>query len=167
MQLFVVYEGYDEIVSAPKEIRIDFTMNADLYGKIEKKGIIKSYSDLKKETAILQVMTLNTIFANKIGLLADRTRNGPRDIYNIWFLFQRTAEFPYDLEEIKKRRKGKYSVNLTGNSLLRDLNNRTSIQENWKVRLEKQIPELPSYTDVVIKIKRYFKAEFAEEFSED
>lgn len=31
IQMYINYSGYDEIVGAPKEIRLDFTMNMDLY----------------------------------------------------------------------------------------------------------------------------------------
>ena len=36
----------------------------------------------------LRVMRLNTILANKLGMLWDSMRNEPRDIFDIWFLLK-------------------------------------------------------------------------------
>lgn len=162
LQINVTYEGYNEIVGPPKEIRLDLSMNADIYGKIEAQNIIKSYSDLTDEKAVLNVLTLNTIFANKLGLLSDHTRNEPRDLYDIWFLFE---NYSYDLEEIKQIHKRKYGFNLTGKRLLSLLDN-SSIKENWNIRLEKQISELPPYLTVLNAVKKHIKQEFAEEFND-
>lgn len=61
----------------------------------------------------LSVMTLNTILANKLGLLIDLTRNEPRDVFDIWFLLHRIDQFDFDYERIRSIFKEKYCVNLS------------------------------------------------------
>ena len=72
IQLYIQYRGYDEIVGVPKEIRLDFSMGIPLFGKVKNIKIITSYSDLHQYNDELTVLTLNTILANKIGLLKDQ-----------------------------------------------------------------------------------------------
>ena len=100
-QLFIDYLGYEEIVGAPKEIRLDFAMDMEQYGKTQSRKLLETYSDLRKQNSKLSVMTLNTILANKLGLLLDLTRNEPRDLYDVWFLLQRLEAFDYDFTEVR------------------------------------------------------------------
>ena len=100
-QLFIDYLGYEEIVGAPKEIRLDFSMDMERYGKTQSRKLLETYSDLRKQNSKLSVMTLNTILANKLGLLLDLTRNEPRDLYDVWFLLQRLEAFDYDFTEVR------------------------------------------------------------------
>ncbi|MBS0358320.1 MAG: nucleotidyl transferase AbiEii/AbiGii toxin family protein [Proteobacteria bacterium] len=149
IQLFVKYSGYDEIGGVPKEVRLDFTMDRSLDGEIADKKIIESYSDLRTITETLSVMTLNTILANKLGMLTEITRNEPRDLFDIWFLLERTNQFDFSFDQVCKIFKNKYGFSPTLNILKpRLLNN--SFKVNWDMRLKKQIAKLPS-VEVVIK----------------
>ena len=78
IQLFINYIGFNEIAGPPKQVRVDFVMARDLFGDTAQKEILKSYSDISQNCDTLSVMTLNTILANKLGLLNDLTRNEPR-----------------------------------------------------------------------------------------
>lgn len=166
IQMYVNYLGYDEIVGAPKEIRLDFAMNMDLYGEIIDKSVIETYSDLKKINANLSVMTLNTILANKLGLLLDRTRNEPRDLFDIWFLLQRLEKFDYDLAQVCEAFKSKYGFRLSVKTLLSNLKN-IAMKNNWSIRLSKQMPVLPDFDVVINSIEKKLKELFFEELKED
>ena len=149
IQMFVRYSGYDEIVGVPKEVRIDFAMDMDLYGNVVDKKPIKSYSDLKILNRKLSVMTLNTILASKLGLLIELTRNEPRDLFDVWFLLKRSVEFDFDFSEVCKIFKEKYGFSISLNILLPELR-KASFKKLWDERLKKQINELPN-VDIVIK----------------
>jgi len=157
IQLFVHYSGYDEIIGAPKEVRLDFSMGMDLFGEVADKEIIKSYSDLKIQNETLSVMTLNTILANKLGLLLDLTRNEPRDLFDIWFLLQRTNDF--DFAQVSKAFVDKYGYRPSLNILLPALNS-GFLKTNWDIRLNKQMAELPNIEnvtkDIKIKLEKLF-----------
>lgn len=148
-QIFVRYSGYDEIIGAPKEVRVDFAMGMELYGETREGRLFESYSDLKKRNVTFTVQTLNTILAEKMGLLMDTTRKEPRDLYDVWFLFNRLDQFEFNLDEVRRVFKGKYGIPLSFNVLKPHLENRL-YKERWEVRLRKQIADLP-VIDKVIK----------------
>lgn len=147
-QIFVSYSGLDEIVGAPKEIRIDFALEAEPYGEIEKGKILKTYSDLKGHQAKLPAHSLNTILAGKLGLLMSSTRKEPRDLYDIWFLLNRTGRFDFNLHKVKKYFDQKYGFPPGMGVLRPPLHNRL-YKERWETRLAKQIAHLPSINSVI------------------
>jgi hypothetical protein len=164
--MYVNYLGYDEIVGAPKEIRLDFAMNMDLYGKIIDRKVIETYSDLKKINANLTVMTLNTILANKLGLLLDRTRNEPRDLFDILFLLQRLDKFEYDFAQVCEAFKSKYGFRLSVKIILPNLRS-VAMKRDWSIRLSKQMPVLSDIEVVINDIEKKLKELFFEELKED
>lgn len=143
IQLFIRYSGYDEIIGASKEIRVDFCMNMNLFGEVTNKKIIESYSDIKIQNEKLSVMTLNTILANKLGLLIDSTRNEPRDLFDIYFLLQRRHHFDFDFNMVCKIFQEKYGFRPSLSLLIPRLKN-NSLKLNWNARLNKQVAKLPN-----------------------
>lgn len=149
--MYLQYDGFEEIVGAPKEIKIDFNMNTTCYGACQLANVIESYSDLKHNTSVLNVMSANTILANKIGMLFDLNRDEPRDIYDIWFLLNRQQQFEFNFEQILLIIKEKYSFKPT-TKMIKD---RFKLQPHWKTRLQKQIPDLPEQRIVIHEIVRH------------
>ncbi len=156
VQLYIRYPGYDEIIGAPKEVRVDFAMDMDSFGETNEKGIIKSYSDLSMQNETLSVMTLNTILANKLGLLLDGTRNEPRDLYDIWFLLQRTKDFDFNFNKVVKAHYEKYSSRPTLTNLKTHLK-REALKNNWDIRLKRQVSALPPIDIVIREIETKLK----------
>jgi len=156
LQLLINYDGYDEISGAPKEIRLDFSMNMDLFGDTESTSMIESYSDLIDRKTTLNVMTLNTILAAKLGLLTDITRNEPRDLYDIWFLLNRNDEFELNVALVNKAFKEKYGYVPLFSILSTKLNN-ISYNKNWHERLSKQVHALPDLEEVRYQITTKLK----------
>lgn len=158
-QLFINYLGYDEIIGAPKEIRLDFAMERQPNGTIADKAMIETYSDLKNLSIHLNVMSLNTILANKLGLLIDLTRNEPRDLFDIWFLLNRLDKFDYNFNQVGEAFKERFSFYPTLAVLVPRLNN-PSMRKNWTTRLSKQVAQLPHFDlvvdDISSKLQKIF-----------
>jgi predicted nucleotidyltransferase component of viral defense system len=152
IQLFINYIGFNEIAGPPKQVRVDFVMARDLFGDTAQKEILKSYSDINQKNTTLSVMTLNTILANKLGLLNDLTRNEPRDVFDIWFLLHRTKLFDYDFNRIRNIYKEKYSCYPSATVLSSCLDT-PSLERKWVSRLSKQIAMLPDFKLVIAEIK--------------
>lgn len=152
IQLHVNYSGFDEIIGSPKQVQVDLAMGRDRYGEVEDKKIIKSYSDINMDNKTLSVMTLNTILANKFGLLNDLTRNEPRDLFDIWFLLNRKNKFDFDFDKVRKIYKQKYSFYPSYFALTDRMNN-SVFQESWRLRLSKQVADLPTVSFVIDEIK--------------
>lgn len=148
IQLYITYTGFDEIIGPPKSVTVDLVMGRESFGDIEDKRIIKSYSDIQMKGSALSVMTLNTILANKLGLLNDITRNEPRDLFDVWFLLNRKDQFDFNFERVRAISKEKYSVypslSIISNSLTT-----SSFEKNWEIRLSKQISGLPTFNLIV------------------
>lgn len=165
VQMLISYLGYEDIIGAPKEIRLDFIMDMEPYGTIKKAKIIETYSDLKGNCFNFNVMTLNTILANKFGLLLDRTRNEPRDLFDIWFLLQRLDKFDFNLSNLCKTFKEKYGFRISGKLMVSNLKN-SSFKNKWTMRLGAQLPILPTFEKVITEIEVKIKELFFEEFNE-
>ena len=148
IQIYINYLGYDEILGAPKEIRLDFAMDMEKNGKVLEQEMIKSYSDLKQSKTVLSTMSLNTILANKLGLLFDQIRNEPRDLYDIWFLFQKMDIFDYNFNQVREAFKGKFGYHPTLTNLKSHLK-KLSYEANWKIRLNKQVANLPDFKTIL------------------
>lgn len=147
-QIFVSFSGFDEIVGSPKEVRIDFALEMDAYGETEEGRVLENYSDLKGHLMKLQVHSLNTILAGKLGLLMSTTRKEPRDLYDLWFLLNRTGRFNFNLQKVKKFFDQKYGFP-SGMGVLRPHLHNRLYKERWETRLTKQIAHLPSIDSVI------------------
>jgi predicted nucleotidyltransferase component of viral defense system len=152
IQLFITYTGFNEIAGPPKQVRVDFVMDRDLFGDTAQKEILKSYSDISQNNTTLTVKTLNTILANKLCLLNDLTRNEPRDVFDIWFLLHRTDQFDYDFNRVRNIYKDKYCCYPSSTVLISCLDN-PSLERKWESRLSKQIAELPNFKSIIADIK--------------
>ena len=111
-------------------------------------------------------MTLNTILANKLGLLLDQTHNELRDLFDIWFLLQRLEKFDYDFNQMCEAFRDKYGFRLSAIVLLPKLKN-SMMKKNWSMRLSKQVPALPNFDEVIYDIEVKLKELFFEELSEE
>ena len=109
-------------------------MGMRMFGNVAEVDMIKSYSDLKSQTTNFSVMTLNTILANKLGLLVDLTRNEPRDLFDIWFLLQRRDKFDFDFSQVCDIFKQKYSFRPAVNILFPRLQGK-SLRQNWNTSI--------------------------------
>ncbi len=157
LQLNVNYTGYDEVKVTSKQVRIDFAMKREDFGERVERNILPSYTDIASEkSSYLQVMTLNTILANKLGLLSDLIRNEPRDIYDIWFLLNKTNEFDFNPDKIRSFHKYLYNIYPTWSGLSEKLDN-PSLRRNWSDRLSHQIADLPLLEEVTSNIKNKIK----------
>lgn len=155
-QIFIEYSGYDEIIGAPKEVRLDLAMDMDLFGDTEEGKLFASYSDLKDSGGTFPVMTLNTLLAGKLGLLMDTTRKEPRDIFDIWFLLNRLDQFDFDLGRMRKAFKQKYGFE-PSLALLNPHLSELAYKGRWEMRLAKQIADLPPVERVISDIRTRLK----------
>jgi len=120
-------------------------------------NVLDAKADIHPDkTARLQVMSLNTILANKLGLLNDLTRNEPRDVYDIWFLLNKSNDFDFNVDKIRKFHKYHYNMYPTWFCLSERLDN-PSLKKNWSERLSHQIADLPPLEVVSLDIKKKIK----------
>ena len=161
-QMLMRYSGYDEIVGAPKEIRIDFAGDREKTGDTVRKKIIETYTDLKHKGHALSVQTLNTIFAVKLGLLTDSNRKEPRDVFDILFFLNRLDQFDFSLERFREIFKQKYGYYPSLSVLWPHLHN-SAYSNRWETRLKKQIAELPEIDTVIRDVETKLEKLFSDQ----
>jgi len=159
IQLYVGYSAYDQIINSPKEVRLDFSMNRELFGDIVQAKVISSYSDFDMRNDTLSVMSLNSILGNKLGLLFDLTRNEPRDVFDIWFLLNRTNKFDFNFDSVCRAFKEKYGF-IPSYGLFSSHLKSSIFQANWEMRLGPQVANLPEVQDVIRDIRTCLKSLF-------
>ncbi len=157
IEIFAHYSGYEEIIGSPKEVRLDIAMGTQVFGEIKEEKILKTYSDMKPDSSYLKVHSLNTILANKLGLLMDISRKEPRDIFDIWFLLNRTRRFDFSKSKVKKSFEEKYGFVPNWKLLIHYLHG-ARYRERWAIRLEKQMAELPPLELVLFEIEDKLKS---------
>ena len=96
----------------------------------------------------------------------DRTRNEPRDLFDIWFLLQRLDKFDYDFAQVCEAFKSKYGFRLSIKVILPNLRS-VAMNSNWSLRLSKQMPVLPAIDVVIDDIEEKLKELFFVELQED
>ena len=121
--------------------------------------MIRTYSDLAGHCKNIKTQTVNTIFANKIGLLLDGTRNEPRDLYDILFFFEHQKQFDFDSKKVCKIIKQKYGFMPSLGLLTAQLKN-SLYKEKWKYRLAKQIAKLPEVELVLKRVESNLRVLF-------
>lgn len=159
-RLVVRYTGYEEIVGAPKEIRLDCAMGRERSGDTQEGSLLRSYSDLTSHCGTFPVQTLNTLLAGKLGLLIEATRKEPRDLFDLWFLLQRLDRFRFSLGRVCSAFTQRYGYPPSFSLFEPHLENRL-YRERWETRLHQQIAHLPAIDVVIMETRRRLEQLFA------
>ena len=151
---FLGYEGPLPGVSG-KEVKIDITIREKIVYPVEEKIILrgyKEYEDLPEDAAI-RTYSINEIATEKIVALADRARNEPRDLYDIWYLISNQhvdiAELIEAVEE-KLEFRGKKLTDVREEFLRKE----TRFKKLWKMRLSSQMASIPEFGHVYRAVQR-------------
>lgn len=140
------------------EIKTDFTKNEFLINKPVIKPILqeyKEYSDIP-EGVNLKSYPLEEIYIEKYLSILDRSRNEPRDVYDLWYLISnKVVEYELLISDIKKKgaSKGIESFNIIDTLERKEANYRRI----WEQRLELQMISLPPFEQVYRELKRLLK----------
>lgn len=147
-QIFITYNIVEEI-RAIKEFKIDIIKD-NLIPAFQDKKILFTYQDFQ-EDLFLKTYDLESTASDKIGRILD-VINEPRDIYDLWYLLK----LDINTKSIKKEFKDKYGYDIIISNLLREIS-KGEYKQLWKIRLEKQIRNLPDYNSVVSELENLIK----------
>lgn len=141
------------------EIKADITMDEKLIFPPIDRLLLREYDeyiDIPVQ-AKLRVYALQEIFIEKCVSVLDRSRNEPRDIYDLWYLTSNTC-CDHDTLGRCVRDKGMYH-HLTDFALLNMLDAKGSnYQTLWRNRLDHHVIDLPLFEGVYRQLKRNLKA---------
>lgn len=140
------------------EIKTDFTINEKLVNQPIIKTLLREYDEYKDipEGIKLKVYTLDEIFLEKYLSILDRSRNEPRDVYDLWYLVSnKCVEFEHLSADIKEKCIYK---SLTSFDIIDALDRKeTNYERLWVARLDKHMIDLPYFDKVYRELKRYLR----------
>ncbi len=151
---YLAYEGPLPSTSK-KEVKVDITIRERIVMPLQERPLLKGYdeyADLPEDSNIL-VYALDEILVEKVVALTDRTRNEPRDLYDVWYL---TAKQNLDLSVLtqelttKLESRGRVLADV-GNEFV---NKEDRLKKLWEARLANQIAALPHYVEVYRSVRR-------------
>jgi uncharacterized protein len=138
---------------ANKDIKVDISQDELIYNAPIEIEIINTYSDLKQEYSI-QCYQLGEVVAEKLRSIMQRTT--PRDIYDLWYLFERDGQ---DIEDhifafqVKAKHKGYDPNNLIKVIELKE----KTFAKHWNEHLANQMKETPNFKDVWRELGKHWR----------
>jgi len=149
LQFFILYDLILEIKTT-KELKIDVLRDSYIPSFQEKK-ILFSYQEFKQENLSFNTYDLESVASDKISRILD-VDNEPRDLYDLTYLLKSKISVPKIKEEFKNR--CNYDIYIP--NLLSEIA-KEEYKQNWQIRLEKQIANLPTYETMTKKLKELIK----------
>lgn len=157
-QFYLSYVGPLPSTSISKTVKVDITFKEVLVTDPIKKTILKSYeeySDFDEKHEIL-VYTVDEIVTEKICALIDPKRSEPRDLYDIWHLFNEQGlnddflpSYVIKKLESKGEKFDERRNNLAGKE--------ARIKKTWEQRLSQQVANLPEFEGVFRDVLKHFR----------
>lgn len=145
LQFFISYDIIPEI-RAVKELKID-VLKDNYVPPVIRKRILFGYGEFKYEKKELRIYTLESVAVDKICRILD-IDNEPRDLYDLWYLLK----LGINAREIKKVFNKKVGYEIYCPNLLSAIRNE-DYRQNWKIRLTKQIKDLPHYEIILEELE--------------
>ena len=149
------YLKYAGPLPAENDVRVDITIREHLAFPLEDRPILRGYEEFTDvpEGRLVRVYSLREIAAEKILALADRARNEPRDLYDLWFLITESGIQVGDLEHAIREKlafRGRPSEGLQASILRKE----ARLKALWSRRLGYQMIELPEFDEIFRAVRR-------------
>lgn len=151
---YLAYEGPLPSVSK-KEVKVDITISERIVLPLQERLLLRGYdeySDLPEDSTLL-VYAVEEILVEKIVALTDRTRNEPRDLYDVWYLTDRQG---LDLSLLIPELTSKLAFR--GRALIdvddEFVNKERRLKKLWEARLANQMAMLPHFEEVYRSVRR-------------
>ncbi len=149
------YLRYQGPLPATNDVKVDITINEVLCFPLQNRPIQRTYDNFDDlpEGPTVKVYAIEEIVVEKLLALSDPARNEPRDLYDLWYLFDsadmRIAEMRAELDAKLALRQ----------RTVADLAQAIAAKEDrlrrlWTNRLAHQISHLPPFEDVFREVIR-------------
>jgi predicted nucleotidyltransferase component of viral defense system len=145
-QMFIIYNIIPEIRTT-KELKIDI-LRDEVIPSFKRKRILFNYPEFELEKMELQTYILESVTSDKISRIFELD-DEPRDLYDLWYLLNLNL----DIKIIKKEFNKRHGFNIHVPNLLSEIT-KENFKRNWKIRLERQVKNLPSFEVVIKELKK-------------
>ena len=152
---YTFYLKYEGPLPSGNNVKVDITQREHLVFPREQKEVLRGYDEFTDLPSgrLLQVYSLAEVACEKIMALADKARNEPRDIYDLWYLVTRETITIEDLSGAvaeKLKFKGKPVDGIEAAIVSKE----ARLKALWTGRLEHQMSELPPFEEVFRVLRR-------------
>ena len=152
---YTFYFRYEGPLPRGNDVKVDITLREKLVHALPERPVLRGYEEFADlpEDRLLRAYSLEEIATEKTLALADRARNEPRDLYDLWYL---TSNEGIDLGPLadgmrqKLESRGKPCEGLAEAIRAKEARLRTL----WDKRLGYQMAALPEFDEVFRAIQR-------------
>jgi predicted nucleotidyltransferase component of viral defense system len=152
---YTFYLKYSGPLPAGNDAKVDITVREHLVFPLEERPVLRGYEAFTDvpENRLIQVYSLAEIATEKTVALADRARNEPRDLYDLWRLTTNQGiELDHLVEAI--RQKLEFRSKACAGIEPAILQKEARLKALWSRRLAYQMSKLPPFDEVFRAVRR-------------
>jgi hypothetical protein len=152
---YTFYLRYDGPLPARGTVKVDITIREQLVFPLENRPVLRAYDEFADlpDGRVVQTYSLAEIMSEKVVALADRARNEPRDLYDLWYLISCGNT---DLASLAAAVSSKLAFrNMPAGGLQEAiLRKEPRLKALWSARLANQMAALPPFDQVFRELRR-------------
>lgn len=152
---YTFYLAYSGPLPTGNDVKVDVTLREHLVFPLQKRPVLRGYEEFADlpEGRLLRVYSLEEIATEKTLALADRARNEPRDLYDLWHL---TSQEGIDLAPLAGAMRAKLEFRGKPCEGIADAirNKEARLKLLWLKRLAYQMTSLPAFDEVFRAVQR-------------
>jgi uncharacterized protein len=156
---YTFYLRYQGPLPAPNDVKVDITITEVLCFPLQDRTIQRIYDkfDDLPEGPEVKVYAIEEIAVEKLLALSDRARNEPRDLYDLWYLFNATN---LRVAEMRAELDGKLALrHRTAAGIEQTIAAKEErLRRLWSTRLAHQMSHLPPFDDAFREVLRAVRA---------
>jgi len=138
------------LLNYPQRVRLDFSFRERPCASIREEGINDDYGTAK---VTINTLGLEEILAEKLRAIS--SREAPRDLYDIWFLFGKGVKI--DKQLVAK----KFEIYNEKFEALKAGEQASKLKTNWKTDLQQFMKQVPPFETVEKEVMERLKKEFS------
>jgi hypothetical protein len=152
---YTFYLRYEGPLPKGNDVKVDITLREQLVYPLQSRPVLRGYDEFTDlpEERLVSVYSLEEIAAEKALALADKARNEPRDLYDLWYLTSNEGIELGSLADGMRQKlefRGKPFEGLADAIRAKEARLRTL----WEKRLGLQMATLPEFDEVFRAVQR-------------
>lgn len=146
---YTFYLKYEGPLPSGNDVKVDITIREHLAFPLVQRAVLRSYPEFADipEDRNMQVYSLEEIVTEKVLALADKARNEPRDLYDLWYL---TSNLGVALTPLIGAMQQKLNFRGRATEGIEDaiMRKEARLKALWSGRLGNQMANLPPFDEV-------------------
>jgi predicted nucleotidyltransferase component of viral defense system len=152
---YTFYLRYEGPLPRGNDVKVDITLREQLVYPLQERAILRGYDEFADlpENRLLRAYSLEEIAVEKTLALADRARNEPRDLYDLWHL---TSNEGIELGALASAMRQKLEFRGKPCQGIAEAirNKEARLRTLWSNRLGYQMTTLPEFDEVFRAVQR-------------